>query len=333
MSDATASPVEARSRTALSAQAPRAVLRLREAAEPHSLVPIKTNATLGESDAHIAGLSDVARSVPVRKSPARCPRQRGWIRAACSHRVERWVRPRCKTYGCSVCGPQRRRKAVERIARGSSALVGETDHRVAAFITLTYGTDPLDPRKDLQQFIRWLRRRVRSAQYAVVREFTKKGRLHFHLVVAPWTYTHQSLISREWNRITGSRVVWVSAINSNHDHVVAVYMAKYMMKRDRVPNGKALTYSRGWPNPVDQNGWADRIDYEYVFEDAPVQLENRIKYGSLVIIDMNTVGDSLNACDCFDFKNRGDPDVVETDRSDVRRIHQGLLAFRQGSDL
>jgi len=202
-----------------------------------------------------------------------------------------------------------------------------TDHRVAAFLTLTYGNDPADPRKDLQQLIRWLRRRVRSAQYAVVREFTKRGRLHFHLIVAPWTYTHQSLISKEWNRITGSRYVWVSAIKSNHDHVVAVYMAKYMMKRDRVPNGKALTYSRGWPKPDHGIGWADRIDFEWIPEDAPVELENRIKYGSLVIMDLNTVVDRLQPCDCFDFKNRGDPDVVETDWPDELRDEQGVLAF------
>lgn len=260
-----------------------------------------------------------------KKTPQRCPRQSGWIRAKCSHRSERWVRPRCKTYGCRVCGPARRSLCVQRIATGFERLAVDN----GAFITLTYRRQPLNPTLDLQQFIRWLRRRMPGLQYAVVRELTKRGVLHFHIIVSDWKYVHKTHIKREWYRITGNYITWVKRVKGNQKaRQCASYIGKYLMKRESVPSGKAVSYSQGWPSGKSGERWDDRIEYDYMQDETPAALEDGLRWGQLVMHNLLDVRDHLDGvvCDCYEWKMR--ELEVPDDPVDAENVGENRLQYR-----
>jgi hypothetical protein len=58
------------------------------------------------------------------------------------------------------------------------------------------------------KFIRWLRKELGSqVEYAATWEVTRAKSLHLNLVLAPWRYISQEILSRAWCRFSGGRMI------------------------------------------------------------------------------------------------------------------------------
>ncbi len=116
-------------------------------------------------------------------------------------------------------------------------------------VTLTYSKD-VDKRfviRSLQHLAQAMRRRFQTFEYARFPEYTKKGRIHLHLVVLS-PFIPQKILSQAWK--TASRGAYVVDIRKveNVRHL-STYVAKYVAKR---PAGK-VTYSRHFPDRYPSN--------------------------------------------------------------------------------
>lgn len=109
------------------------------------------------------------------------------------------------------------------------------------FITLTSSDEaPADIQKSWHALKeRMVRRRLLDG-YIKVPEYTKKGKLHLH-VLFRGSYIEQFMISEWWSQIHHSRVVDIRAVQlTRRPRKVASYMAKYMSKE------MAGRYSWSW---------------------------------------------------------------------------------------
>lgn len=103
-----------------------------------------------------------------------------------------------------------------------------------------------------RQFVKWLRKELGyQVQYAATWEVMGSGRLHLNLVLAPWQYVPQTLLSAKWEGFGGGPVVWVQRVGGG----VGVEAAKaregiggYLGKWEQmVESGRGVAYSKGWP--------------------------------------------------------------------------------------
>jgi len=176
-----------------------------------------------------------------------------WLRGTCHHGTVRWLYIPCKRRGCPVCGVKRRRLIAWRIAEGIKSFGG------AAWFVGTWDRDvsKAEAIKTQAKFIRWLRGYLGYViEYAATWEVTKRGRLHLNLILAPWIYVPQRLLSAKWQRFGGGRVVWVKLVGKEVSGEVskasvweaANYFAKF---EQMVSEGKGASYSEGWPKLPD----------------------------------------------------------------------------------
>ncbi|MBA7614293.1 hypothetical protein ES703_21556 [subsurface metagenome] len=210
------------------------------------------------------------------------------------HKTERFVYIPCRRRFCEVCGPIRSRGIAERIRRGLETFGGgawfvgtfsfDIDKPKAVYLVgrfvqvLRRGekeyllTDSADSRHWQTRFElrasgvrcpksarwRWRLKPQPGLRYACTWEVTKAGRLHVNLVLAPWSYVPQSILSRKWRYLTGARVVWIERITSPSAIGDEVTKAKhtrrlrqlcdYFAKNEQqVEDGRGACYSSGWP--------------------------------------------------------------------------------------
>jgi len=186
----------------------------------------------------------------------------GWLRGECQHGTIRWVRLACKRRACPTCGDHRRRLIAWRIARGIDVLGGQGG--AGWFVGTTFFTE-VEKRAAVKvqgKFVRWLRKRLGpELEYAATWEITRAGRLHLNLVLAPWRYVPQGVLSAAWHRFGGGKVVWIKRVGGG----VGVEAAKareglggYLSKWEQIVNtGRGVAWSRGWP-PLPATPWAGR---------------------------------------------------------------------------
>lgn len=94
-----------------------------------------------------------------------------------------------------------------------------------------------------------LRRRNLLTDYFKVREFTKAGRPHLH-VLFRGRYIPQPLVSKWWAEIHGSSVVDIRTVKGAN---MARYLSKYMSKDERA----RYSWSWGWVWRGFSKDWAD----------------------------------------------------------------------------
>jgi len=177
----------------------------------------------------------------------------GWIQEECGHNSKRWIKIACERWDCPDCSKVKFNKELARIRKAVKFSSLHLNSPLK-FLTLTFkeDTDLETARRSLQKFVRKIRRKFGTFEYAKAPEETKKGRLHLHLVVI-MPYIPQDWLQKAWGSIVDVRAVRCKPCykkNSpncrHHDKAGfegAEELIKYMSKNKK---GK-LTHSRNFP--------------------------------------------------------------------------------------
>ena len=170
------------------------------------------------------------------------------MRGRCQHGTERWLYIPCKRRGCPVCGEHRRHMVAWRISAGVEHYQG------AGWFVGTFARDvtKAEAVKVQGKFVRWLRSHLGyQVEYAATWELHRSGRLHLNLILAPWRFVPQSLLSQKWERFGGGPVAWIALVGAGigaeaakSRERVSNYFAKF---EQMVQDGRGIAYSRGWP--------------------------------------------------------------------------------------
>ena len=203
----------------------------------------------------VASPSLVATGITQHFSPIEVCPGAGWLSGACIHGHVHWVRTTCKRRDCPVCGAHRRRKIAWRISQGVELLGGLAGGGwfVGSF---DYDISKADAVKVQGKFVRWLRSYLGyKVEYAATWEVTRSGRLHLNLIMAPWRYISQRLLSEKWQRLGGGKIVWIERVGAGIGEEAAKSREKignYFAKWDQaVETGRGVAYSKGWPKLPD----------------------------------------------------------------------------------
>jgi len=172
-------------------------------------------------------------------------------------------------------------------------------------LTLTFAQDlPREQvRHHLQHLIRALRRQCPALQYVAIREFTDRGRLHLHLICAPWVWIRWYRLRDMWQAETGAWVIWVRWIND--EFTAAQYVGKYLLKRECVPDGKALSWSKGWPQLPAPGGNRSLLAAMYINDDHPLALGDLLDLGWMEPVPEGWQDAWSGDCGCFDPEGGG----------------------------
>ena len=185
-----------------------------------------------------------------------CP-SAGMLKGRCKHGTVRWIFLPCKRRDCPVCGERRKKRIASRIKYGIEQLGGADG---AGWFVGTFAKDIEKPAavRVVGKMVRCLRKRAGvQLEYACTWEVTEAGRLHVNLIIAPWSYVPQSILSEAWQRFGGGKRVWVQRVGASIGNETAkvgrAKIANYVAKFDQmVRSGRGVTYSKGWPKIPDE---------------------------------------------------------------------------------
>jgi hypothetical protein len=184
-----------------------------------------------------------------------CPNA-GWLKGVCKeHGTERWQSHPCKRRGCEVCGPRRRELIAWRVALGIEQLGGE---RGAGWFVGGFprGLTKAQENRLSNQFVQWVRRYMArefgtKLEWVKTWELYRSGFHHLNLIMSPWRYLPQMVLSAKWLGLIGVPVVWIKRVANGIGEEVAKSrqnLGKYISKFDQlVPDGRGVSYSKGWP--------------------------------------------------------------------------------------
>lgn len=121
------------------------------------------------------------------------------------------------------------------------------------FITLTFEnniTELDQANKEFDKFIKRLRRKYKDFKYIAVIEFTKKGRIHYHMI-SNLPYISKQRLSDIWQN------GFVKINNITHVDNIGAYVVKYMVKDIvdlRLAGRKAYMTSKNLDRPIEIKG-------------------------------------------------------------------------------
>lgn len=175
---------------------------------------------------------------------------------------------------------QRARRELIRIVNANFGAYGK--YFSAKFLTLTFREDIKDLRQANDEFRKFIKRlnyklfktKSGNIRYTAVPEFTKKGRVHYHVILYNLPYVNSRVFEQVWR----NGFIKINKIN-NVDNVGA-YIAKYMSKAyndKRMIGQKCYFNSRGLFKPLEitdkekaetiiQSLPSDKIVFETRFE-------------------------------------------------------------------
>ena len=137
-------------------------------------------------------------------------------------------------------GWNRRRKRFYRVFM-SGIEIALRRHERLSFLTLTSSPKSSSDPKEILRHWRILRKRIERRfghiEYISVREYTKKGRVHLHIVLRG-PYIDQRWLSKQWEDIHGAEVVDIRELKNAEQ--AARYLSKYLSK------GMAARFSYSW---------------------------------------------------------------------------------------
>ena len=93
-------------------------------------------------------------------------------------------------------------------------------------LTLTSSLDSGDFHKSFEALKKRIKRRFGKFEYIAVKEHTKEGLVHLHLVYRG-SFMPQSWLSEQWNEIHKAKIVWVARL---YTWKLAKHLAKYFIK-------------------------------------------------------------------------------------------------------
>jgi hypothetical protein len=171
-----------------------------------------------------------------------CPETKGWLRLSCEHGNFRYIPIVCKRWDCVVCSARKLAKVRARL------LTAMADKQWVAFLTLTFpaDVDSATAHRRLGSLIKWVRSiDGQRVEYAAIKERTKRGRLHLHLLVLNWVWVDWASLSKAWEVRTGAWSVDIQRIRAGKRAVA--YVVKYLLKGLDTESLKRITYSAGFP--------------------------------------------------------------------------------------
>lgn len=156
----------------------------------------------------------------------------------------RAVTLRCRSWGCDLCQPYRKRELIS-LARAG---------RPQTFITITVnpskGTDPVDRARKLVKAWRLIVKRAKrqygysTIAYLCVFEATKKGEPHLH-ILSDVKWIDQKWLSRQMRDIAEAPIVDIRKVRSSKH--IAYYIAKYIGKQPhKFGTCKRYWTTKGW---------------------------------------------------------------------------------------
>lgn len=124
-----------------------------------------------------------------------------------------------------------RKRLMDLMARISYSQLDGFRHR-AVFLTLTYldSPSPLESARQLDVFLKRVRRRFPSASGIWRKELQKRGAIHYHLIIFNIPYWHKSDVQKVWGEVIGQERPFtrIEAIRTRNG--VFYYVSKYMTK-------------------------------------------------------------------------------------------------------
>jgi hypothetical protein len=144
----------------------------------------------------------------------------------------------------------RARKSVRRLINANIGQYG--DDCTAKFLTLTFADHVTDPKTANYEFEKFIKRmnyvifgsKRANLRYLAVIEFTKRGRIHYHVVLFNIPY----IKAKELENIWSNGFIKVNKIN--HVDNVGAYVCKYMTKdNDKLVSKKSYFASRNLFKP------------------------------------------------------------------------------------
>ena len=156
-----------------------------------------------------------------------------FVRGRCkAHNIEHVLLVRCKRRTCPQCGAWIARTRAREIETGIETFQRQ-GFRVAHFVG-TFAEDVTAEalNRTVEYFLRRVRRYLKSrvgrrVEYVRVDEQTKAGRYHTHILLAPWSFIPQDMLSKWWRKYGGGPVVFVRALGED-----AADMSEYLTKLD-----------------------------------------------------------------------------------------------------
>ena len=158
----------------------------------------------------------------------RCPTPVGWFVSSDGQKIP----APCKSWSCPVCSQQKKNMVLDRIHDGQVLVREDTtlhqDFRFFRFLTLTQATDDDTPIMEAWARLRsYLLKCGYKLIYFGVKEFTRKGKRHLHILVNQ--YLPFMAVKNGWILATFGKSyrVWINRVDIKN---AAGYMGKYMAK-------------------------------------------------------------------------------------------------------
>jgi len=205
----------------------------------------------------------------------------------------------CKKWDCEVCSKIKINKLLD-----DTNMFFEYEH--VRFMTLTEKATASNKNQIMKHYRRLmdnLKRKYPGLKAFWVKEFTKRGTRHLHVVVNQ--YIPQSEIKRLWKRATGGESYIVHIEDAKEVRNAAAYMMKYMSKQlhggDNFKRGERRYGFSGGRRP--KTAWLSKAEGQIEVEIEPhynpksdywldYYNKNQIAYGPAFIEFMNYITNS-----------------------------------------
>lgn len=172
----------------------------------------------------------------------------------------------CHKWTCPYCGELKRKQLLDVIGFGGQVI--QSKGRRWRFMTLTLSTKVDGRRIDLfwQRFRSLLHKHGYRPEYFKVKEFTKNGQRHLHVLID--VFVPFNFIQYAWRMATEGTSFWVH-IKKAQIKSAAGYMAKYLTKQTvlshQFEKGEhRYSFSRKFPRPAKEQKNKEPGRYEYL---------------------------------------------------------------------